>query len=153
MGERPSSANDLVEIAPVLCFLFGQNAHRVTDMSPDELIEQSNQVLDRLLGTGGQRPTRAAKRQRFDDDPRHANTLSPPVNNADGRDDIELEAILNAIDEDSAVAPAQLESRVVEDAAGRPHMDLTRNGDSHAKVLAAIDDSPGLIPATVNAAD
>ncbi|KAF4046188.1 hypothetical protein GN244_ATG01416 [Phytophthora infestans] len=203
MGERPSSANDLVEIAPVLCFLFGQNAHRVTDMSPDELIEQSNQVLDRLLGTGGQRPTRAVSNllagitpprmqpkpddtlrwvnvttgqastvsvrhavdfayyidgdqrvtpsvrgsigTRFDDDPRHANTLSPPVNNADGRDDIELEAILNAIDEDSAVAPAQLESRVVEDAAGRPHMDLTRNGDSHAKVLAAIDDSPGLI--------
>ncbi|KAG6975136.1 hypothetical protein JG688_00002678, partial [Phytophthora aleatoria] len=203
MGERIAYINDLAEITPVLCYHNGQSSHRVVVMTTDELIEQHHLILDRLLGSGAQRPTCAISEllagiiptrlqpkpdntlrwinvttglestvsvrhaidfayyidgnqrvtpsirggigARFDDDPRYGNVPATGGNDGNVRDDMELEAILNAIGTEPTTDPVQSRPRGVEDAATDRRSDQESGANNHAKVLAAIADDPNLI--------
>ncbi|KAJ0391560.1 hypothetical protein P43SY_011179 [Pythium insidiosum] len=56
------SPEDVVEVAPVICFLMGSSNIATSTLSLDTLTEQHHTILDRLFGTNGETATRSIPR-------------------------------------------------------------------------------------------
>ncbi|KAF4128106.1 hypothetical protein GN958_ATG22652 [Phytophthora infestans] len=162
-GEFRSSVDDLVEVAPVLCFLTGKNQQPAEDMTMDEVNEQQPKPTDTLQwvnGLSGAESTVSVRHavdyayfvdancritasvrnkigERFDDDPRFGNDqVETPVDEGD------LEALLQSIGGETTPTQAtpngqraQIQSRVTEN----------DTQDNHPKILAAIANELELI--------